>query len=104
MSGQTTVDRAAMQKAAGQIEEAASQIHSNQQNLSNQITALRTGWHGQASDAFYGAYTEFDRQFGAVQQALEEIHGKLVETQRNYTSAEEEQKAASNAINAALNG
>ena len=39
-----------------------------------------------------------------LEDAFAEIHGKLVETQRNYTSAEEEQKAASNAINAALNG
>ncbi len=104
MSGQTTVDRAEMAKAASQIEEKAQQIHSTQQTLGGNVEQLMVKWQGNAANAFLRAYEDFDRQFGVVQQQLENIHSKLVDTQMNYTRNEDEQQAASNAITALLNG
>ena len=64
MSGNTTVDRAEMAKAAQQIEEKAGQIHQTQQNLGNQIQNLMGRWQGNAANAFLRAYQDFDAQFG----------------------------------------
>lgn len=98
MSGQSQVNRASMQTAAGQIEDAHGQIHGIQTTLAGQVNSLRAGWIGQASDAFYGAYTQFDNEFEKVKKGLDDIHEKLVGSQLSYTQTEEEQKAASNPI------
>lgn len=98
MSGQSQVNRASMQTAAGQIEDAHGAIHGIQNTLSADVTQLRSGWRGQASDAFYGAYTQFDGEFEKVKAGLDDIHTKLVGSQVSYTQTEEEQKAASNPI------
>ena len=98
MSGQSQVNRASMQTAAGQIEDAHGQIHSIQTTLSGQVNSLRAGWKGQASDAFYGAYTQFDGEFEKVKKGLDDIHQKLVGSQVEYTKTEEESRAASNPI------
>ena len=65
---------------------------------------LAAGHEGVLANAFLRAYEDFDRQFGVVQQQLENIHSKLVDTQMNYSRNEEEQQAASNAITSLLNG
>jgi WXG100 family type VII secretion target len=104
MSGNTTVDRAEMAKAAQQIEEKAGQIHQTQQTLGNQIQNLMGRWQGNAANAFLRAYQDFDGQFSVVQQQLENIHEKLVGSQSTYTQNEADQEAASNAITALLNG
>jgi len=66
MSGNTTVDRAEMAKAAQQIEEKAGQIHQTQQTLGNQIQNLMGRWQGNAANAFLRAYQDFDAQFSVV--------------------------------------
>ncbi len=104
MSGNTTVDRAEMTKAADQIDQASQKIHSTQQTLSSDVTNLMSTWQGNAAQAFLRSYTEFDQQFGRVQQQLEGIHGKLVDTQMTYTQNEQEQEEASKAIDALLQG
>ena len=98
MSGQSQVNRASMQTAAGQIEDAHGQIHGIQNTLSGEVTSLRSGWQGQASDAFFNAYTQFDNEFEKVKKGLDDIHEKLVGSQFSYTQTEDEQKAASNPI------
>lgn len=100
---QSSVDRAAMTKAAGQIDEAQNQIHTTQTTLGSEVTTLMAGWKGQAAEAYMGAYREFDLQFDKVHQALVGIHAELSQTQRTYTQVEADQKAASNAIFQALN-
>ncbi|WP_203567892.1 WXG100 family type VII secretion target [Aestuariimicrobium ganziense] len=98
MSGNQQVDRAEMKKAADQIEAKHQAIHQLQSTLSGQINSLRAGWVGNASDAFYKAYTQFDGEFEKVKGGLEEIHGKLVDSQMSYSATEEEQSAAANPI------
>lgn len=98
MSGQSQVNRASMQTAAGQIEEAHGQIHSIQSNLSGQVNTLRAGWVGNASNAFYNAYTQFDKEFEDVKKGLDDIHTKLVGSQVSYTQTEADMEAASNPI------
>lgn len=104
MTSSMQVDRAQMAKAAGQLETKAQAIHQIQQTLNGQINGLMSGWKGNAAQAFYSAYAEFDTQFVKVQQALETLHGKLADTQLNYTVREDENQQATNQILNALNG
>ncbi len=103
MSGNTTVDRAEMQKAAGQIDVKTNEMNGVRKDLGGQIGELMTRWQGNASKAFLKAYEEFDGQFDKVGQQLDNIHTKLVGSHSKYVQTEEEQQAASNAITAMLN-
>ncbi|NLT30000.1 MAG: WXG100 family type VII secretion target [Propionibacterium sp.] len=105
MSGNTSVDRAEMAKAAGQIEESANAIDGVQRNLQSRVQGLiGSGWQGNAAQAFLNAFTDFDSQFARVQQALVGIHENLSSTQMQYTSTEDAQAQSTNAISAILNG
>ena len=87
-----------MQKAAGQIEQKHQEIHSLQTTLHTQVEDLRRGWVGQASDAFYKAYTQFDSEFEKVKAGLDDIHSKLVDSHVRYNATEQDMLAASNPI------
>lgn len=98
MSGNQQVDRAEMKKAAQQIEAKHQAIHQLQAQLNGQISSLKAGWVGNAADAFVKAYSEFDREFEKVKAGLEDIHGKLVQSEIKYSATEAEQAAAANPI------
>lgn len=103
MSGQSSVDRAEMTKAAGQIDEALGTISGIQRNLGSNVQGLMATWKGNAATAFLKAFTEFDEQFTVVLNELEGIHGKLTDTQSRYSQNEEEQAASTAAISSLLN-
>lgn len=100
---QSAVNRAEMQKAVGQIDEAQGNIHGTQSRLKSEVTSLMAGWQGIAASAYLKAYEEFDMQFEKVHQALVGLQEELGQTQRTYTQVEDDQKAATNAIFQALN-
>lgn len=105
MSGNTTVDRAEMQRAAGQIEEKANAIDSVQRTLQGEISGLiGSGWVGNAATAFLNAFQDFDTQFVQVQQALVGIHENLSDTKLKYEATEEAQAHETTGIAAVLNG
>lgn len=103
MGGTSSQDRAEMTKAAGQIEDAGGKIQGAQNVLSDNMGALKAKWIGDASNAFHNAYLEFDRELDKVKAGLDKIHGQLVDSQINYTKAEEEQKAAATEFAKLLN-
>ena len=103
MADQHTVDRAEMKKAAAQIDNASNQIHSTQQTLGGEISSLMNRWKGNAANAFLSAYTDFDAQFGKVQNELSKIHVQLVESQSTYVNTEDETTNFSNEINNLIN-
>lgn len=105
MSGKSTVDRAAMVKAAGQIQDKATAIAGVQSTLQGQVAGLiGSGWQGNAANAFLRAFDDFDGQFKNVKNALDEIHQKLTSTHVRYVSTEDQQTQASSAVLNALNG
>lgn len=104
MSGSASVDRAAMNQAAGQIEEKANAISATQTKLQGEVTGLiGSGWQGNAANAFLRAFNDFDNQFVKVKNALDDIHTKLVDSHVKYSSTEDEQAQSTNAISALLN-
>lgn len=98
MSGQSQVNRASMQTAAGQVDDATGTIHGLQQKLYGEVETLRSGWKGQAAEAFYSAYTQFNKEFEDVKKGLDQIHENLVGSHTSYETTEQEQKAATNPI------
>lgn len=104
MAGQSSVDRAEMQKAAGQIDEALGTISGIQRTLGSNVQGLMATWKGNAATAFLKAFTEFDQQFSVVLNELEGIHGKMTDSQSKYSQTEADQEASTAAITGALNG
>lgn len=93
-----TQDRAAMAKAAQQVEAKTQEIHALQKRLGGQVQELMVSWKGNAANAFRGGYQQFDREFEKVKQGLDQIHDSLVHTQRAYTVREQENVETANQI------
>lgn len=102
MSGNSSVDRAAMKVAADKIDEAFNNVNQCQNTLQQQITALMGGWQGQAASAFSQAHQAFDEDFTHVKNDLSQIHEIMVGSQSSYTSTEDTNREATNAIYNAL--
>jgi WXG100 family type VII secretion target len=100
---QSANDRAAMAKAAGQIDQAASTIKGHQTSLQGHHQAVLAGWEGNASQAFNHAFLSFDEDMGKVLTALKDMHEKLVHNRIQYEAAEQQQTDAANAIHQFLN-
>ena len=93
-----SVDRAAMAKAAKQIETKHQDIHKLQIKLQGEMQALAGSWQSQAASAFQSGFEKFDREFEKVKAGLDEIHTSLVQTQRDYTTREDENASTANRI------
>jgi WXG100 family type VII secretion target len=103
VSGESAQDRAAMAKAAGDIDEAASTIKGLQTSLHGHKAAVLAGWQGNAAHAFDGVFTSFDEDMTKVLTALNGMHEKLVHNRTQYEAAEEQQTDAAKAIHQFLN-
>ncbi|MFW6600407.1 WXG100 family type VII secretion target [Propionibacteriaceae bacterium Y2011] len=104
MAGNSQVDRAEMAKAAGQIDQALGTISGIQRDLGSNVQGLMATWKGNAATAFLRAFSEFDGQFAIVLSELEGIHGKLTDSQSQYSQNESSQEESTQAILNALNG
>jgi WXG100 family type VII secretion target len=88
-AGESAVDRAAMARAANQVDAAVQVIRGLQSSMNGYNAALAGGWTGQAASAFATTYEMFSADFAKVLNALQMIHDKLVTTQHNYTVTED---------------
>lgn len=79
-------ERAAVARAAQQVEEKHQQIHTLQTLLQNQMLDLSSRWSGSAATAFQRDYSQFDTEFEKVKQGLDKIHSALVESRRHHVS------------------
>jgi WXG100 family type VII secretion target len=103
VAGNSAQDRAAMAKAAGDIDHAASTIKGLQTQLNGHKQAVLAGWQGNASRAFDGVFQSFDEDMTKVLTALQGLHESLVHNRVNYESTEQQQTDAANAIHSLLN-
>ncbi|GAB3705811.1 WXG100 family type VII secretion target [Mariniluteicoccus flavus] len=79
-------------KAADKVEEAYGTIERKiQKKLYSEIEALMTKWQGDAARAFYKSFQAYDKEFSDVQNSLNELHKKLVQTGVDYNKNEVEQ-------------
>jgi len=101
--GETSVNRAAMATAAGQVETTVAEVRSLQSTLDGVHESLMGGWQGEAATAFTNAFTRFNSDFTIVINALQSIHDGLVGTHKSYTAVETTNTAASSRISSQLN-
>ena len=102
--GNQKVDRAEMEKAAGEIDTSAGNITKIQTTLNDGITSLiGKGWEGNAAKAFLKGYEKFDEEFGKVQKELTNIHSKLSDSKMKYEQTEQENQESANEIDAMIN-
>lgn len=79
-------------KAADKVEDAYGTIERNiQKNLYGQIEQLMHTWKGDAAQQFYKSFQLFDKEFSDVQDSLNELHKKLVQSGVDYSRTEVEQ-------------
>lgn len=71
-------DRAAMARAASQVDSAVSAIRGLQSALDGAAFALQRGWTGQAASASNGAREAFSADFAQVLTVLQAMREKLV--------------------------
>lgn len=102
-AGESAVDRAAMARAASQVESAVSVIRGLQSNMNGYHASLQGGWNGQAATAFSSAYEAFSADFARVLNALQAIQEKLASTQQTYTTTEDATTGQVNRVAGLLN-
>lgn len=102
--GKSSVDRAKMHQAVGQIEGKVTSITGHQRTLGDQIHGLvgTPGWSGNAASAFLRAFQDFDGQFKNVLDSLTDLKDKLQSGLGSYTSTEDDQTQSVSTITGAL--
>ncbi|MGH3392828.1 MAG: WXG100 family type VII secretion target [Actinomadura sp.] len=104
MSGQSSVDRAAMTQAASDLEASAGVIKGLQSNLEGHKSEVRASWEGAASMAFERVFTRFNEDFNKVLQALNSMHESLVQTKITYEAKEQSAQESVNRVQQLLGG
>jgi WXG100 family type VII secretion target len=89
--------------AAQKIDHSASTIQGLRNHARTIHDDLRAGWDSDAADAFTAMYNRFDEDFGAVLDALLDMHTKLGQGTIKYESAIEEQHDAVNRVAGFIN-
>lgn len=104
MSGQSSVDRAAMAQAAQDLEASAGVIRGLQGQLEGHKSEVRAAWEGSASMAFERVFARFNEDFNKVLQALDGMHESLVQTKITYAAKEQAAQESVNRVQQLLGG
>ena len=91
-------DTHAMQRAAGQVNQAFESIAAIQKNLDTSAANLLKGWQGQSAQAFQNVYTDFNDNLIAIMKSLEGIEAKLGESGATYVKTEDAQLQAAKQV------
>lgn len=98
-------DPVKLSQVANEVETTYGQIETVQTQLYGEINAIiGSGWQGPAARAFLNAFRNYDAKFGEVQNTLNTLHEKLVDSSIQYDRNEAEQSDAAAAMNAVING
>jgi WXG100 family type VII secretion target len=92
-----------MTTAYNELQSAVDDVKALQTRLSGYQSDLSSGWVGEASSAFAGAYTAFNADFTKVVQAMQVMQEKLVATEKRYAVNEAEQTASASRVQGLLN-
>lgn len=81
-------------KAADKVEDAYGTIERKiQKKLYGEIEGLMQTWKGDAAKQFFASFQLFDKEFSDVQDSLNELHKKLVQSGVDYSRTENEQSS-----------
>lgn len=100
-----TFDPTDIKQAAQRTDDAATTIENIQKGLYGEINALiGGGWGGPAAREFLKQFRNFDDEFRQVQNSLNTLHQKMVDTEIDYNRSEAEQTDAAAAMASIING
>jgi len=79
------IDHAAMDMAAGDINQDAQYLQSVLDDLDSQIKALAANWEGDAQQAYLAAKAKWSQAMADIRQTLADISMMLTETNQSFT-------------------
>lgn len=104
MAQQTSADRAAMAQGAADVAAASDTTRQLKGKLAGEMnTLVSSGWQGNAATVFGRVFNDFDRQFGRVLDALDDIHENLVGSRITFEQTEADQQQTVNQLDGLLN-
>jgi WXG100 family type VII secretion target len=92
-----------MAQAAQRLEDAVGTTRGIRTQLQGHRGEVLGQWSGNAARAFDTVFEQFDQDFQRVINAMDGMHGKLVQTQATYVRTEEEQTATVNRVSNIIN-
>ncbi len=103
MAGEVTVQRDAINRAAGQLDEAYGVVMGLRQQLEGHQQQLMGSWKGQAASAFQNVYVAFDEDLARVLNAMNQLHDNMMGTHATYNATEAQQTQTVNKVSGLLN-
>ncbi len=103
MAGEVSVQREAINRAAGQLDEAYGVVTGLRTQLASHAQELQGAWQGQASTAFQNVYTSFDADLGKILTAMNQLHDNMMSTHSTYNATESQQTQTVNKVVGLLN-
>ena len=103
MAGEVSVERDAMNTAAGQLDEAFSVVTALRQQLESHESELMGNWKGNAATAFANVYDAFDADLAKVLNAMNTLHENMIQTHARYEATEAQQSQTVSKVAGLLN-
>ena len=91
MSGSFKTTAEEMTAFANRIGEVNQQIHGEIQKLNQLVDEVKSGWQGQAAQAYQQLQTRFNEDANALNKVLDEIKQAIEATTKLYAATEAEQ-------------
>jgi WXG100 family type VII secretion target len=104
MAGGTSAQVEAMAQAARRVDNAGQDLAVVRGRIQQAVTATQGGYQSDAANLFRNVMAQWDGDFKAIIDGLEQIRVALVGTQRNYVATMEQERQSANTIATVLNG
>jgi ESAT-6 family protein len=103
MAGEVSVQREAINRAAGQLDQAYGVVTGLRTQLASHAQELQAAWRGEASSAFQNVYTSFDADLGKILTAMQQLHENMTSTHTTYNATEAQQTQTVSKVAGLLN-
>ncbi|MEV8098713.1 WXG100 family type VII secretion target [Kitasatospora sp. NPDC085879] len=94
MAGQFRTTAEEMNAFANRIGEVNAQVQGEIQRLNALVDSIKSGWQGQAAQAYQQMQTRFNEDANALNKVLDEIKQAIEATTKLYAQTEQEQQSS----------
>ncbi|MEW1911497.1 WXG100 family type VII secretion target [Kitasatospora sp. NPDC085895] len=94
MAGQFKTTAEEMNAFANRIGEVNAQVQGEIQRLNALVDSIKSGWQGQAAQAYQQMQTRFNEDATALNKVLDEIKQAIETTTKLYAQTEQEQQSS----------
>ncbi len=100
---EVTVERAAIQRAAAQLDAAHGVVTGLRTRLEGEHQQLTGGWRGQAASAFTNVYMTFDAEMAKVLATMQQLQQNMTQSHTSYNASEAQASQSVNKVSGLLN-